>query len=84
MTPDPEPLMPIVTTSKPGLADMDYVKVYCDAPQAMSVRQTLVRWTYEGNGCTEDATGRTVTGIRFLEFAKLVLVNERGEGVLVL
>ena len=84
MTPSgPEPLIPIVTASKPGLADMDYVKVYCDAPRAMSVRRILAQWTYEGDGCAEDATGRTVEGIRFLEFAKLVLVNERGEGVLV-
>jgi hypothetical protein len=82
MTPsDPEPLMPIVSASKRGLTDMDYVKVYCDAPRAMSVRHALAQWTYEGDGCAEDA--RTVEGIRFLEFAKLVLINESGVGVLV-
>ncbi|KAF8270012.1 hypothetical protein EI94DRAFT_1723629 [Lactarius quietus] len=79
--PDPDPLMPIVNTSKPELTDMDYVKVYCDAPRAMSVRSTLAQWTYEGDRCVEDA--RNVEGIRLLEFAKLVLVNETGEGVLV-
>ncbi|KAI9464004.1 hypothetical protein BJY52DRAFT_1184414 [Lactarius psammicola] len=81
MTPsDLEPLMPIVSASKP-LTDMDYVKVYCDAPRAMSVRRALAQWSYEGDGCAEDA--RTVEGIRFLEFAKFVLVNETGEGMLV-
>jgi hypothetical protein len=78
MTPsDPEPLLTALT---PGPTDMDYVKVYCDAPRAMSVRRILAQWTCEGNGCAEDAT---VEGIRFLEFAKLVLVNETGEGVLI-
>jgi len=82
MTPsDPEPPMPIVSASIGGLTDMDYVKVYCDAPRAMSVRRTLAQWTYEWDGCAEDA--RNVEDIRFLEFAKLVLVNEDGEGVLV-
>ncbi|KAH8990768.1 hypothetical protein EDB92DRAFT_1863102 [Lactarius akahatsu] len=74
---DPEPLMPIVRV----LTDIDYVKVYCDAPWAMSVRRMLAQWTYEEDGCAEGA--RTVGGIQFLEFAKLVLVNETGEGVLV-
>lgn len=79
MTPsNPEPLMPIVNALKPGLSDMDYVKVYCDAPRAMSVRRVLAQWTYEGDGSAEG-----VEGIRFLEFAKLVLINESGEGVLV-
>lgn len=74
-----EPLMPIVSALKPGLTDMDYVKVYCDAPRAMSVRRMLAQWTYKGEGGAEDA--RTVG---FLEFAKLVLINESGEGVLIL
>ena len=78
---DPEPQMPIVSALKRGLMDMDYVKVYCDAPRAMTVRRTLAQWTYEVDGCAEDA--RAVEGIRFLGFAKLVLVNESGEGVLV-
>jgi hypothetical protein len=76
-----EPLMPIVNALKSGLTDMDYVKIYCDAPRAMSVRGMLAQWTYKGEGGTEDA--RTGEGIRFLEFAKLVLINESGEGVLV-
>lgn len=69
--------MPIVR----ALTDIDYVKVYCDAPWAMSVRRALAQWTYEEDGRAEGA--RTVGGIQFLEFAKLILVNERGEGVLV-
>ncbi|KAH9077677.1 hypothetical protein EDB83DRAFT_2285743 [Lactarius deliciosus] len=76
MTSDPEPLMSIVR----ALTDIDYVKVYCDAPWAMSVRRALAQWTYEEDGCAGGAVG----GIQFLEFAKLVLVNETGEGVLVL
>ncbi|KAH9064607.1 hypothetical protein EDB87DRAFT_1598339 [Lactarius vividus] len=77
----PEPLLPIVRASKPALTDIDYVKVYCDAPWAMSVRRALAQWTYKEDGCAEGA--RTVGGIQFLEFAKLVLVSETGEGVLV-
>ena len=73
--------MPIVSALKRGLTDMDYVKVYCDAPRAMSVRRVLSQWTYEWDGCVGDV--RIVEGIQFLEFAKLVLVNESGEGVLV-
>ncbi|KAH8981924.1 hypothetical protein EDB86DRAFT_2834629 [Lactarius hatsudake] len=73
---DPEPLMPIVR----ALTDIDYVKVYCDAPWAMPVRRALAQWTYEEDGA-EGA--RALGGIQFLEFAKLVLVNETGEGVLV-
>ena len=60
---------------------MDYVKVYCDAPWAMSVRRMLAQWTYKGEGGAEDA--RTVECIRLLEFSKLVLINESGEGVLI-
>ncbi|KAH9167077.1 hypothetical protein EDB89DRAFT_1999719 [Lactarius sanguifluus] len=78
---DPEPLMPIVRASKPALTDIDYVKVYCDAPWAMSVRRELAQWTYKEDGRAEGAG--TAGGIQFLEFAKLVLVNETGEGVLV-
>lgn len=74
--------MPIVNPLKPGLTDMDYVKVYCDAPRAMSVRRMLAQWTYKGEPDAEDA--RTVECIRFLEFAKLALINELGEGVLIL
>ena len=77
-----EPLMPIVNALKPGLTDMDYVKVYCDAPRAMSVRRMLAQWTYKGEPDAEDA--RTVECIRFLEFTKLALINELGEGVLIL
>ncbi len=80
-TDDPEPLMPIVSASKPGLKDMDYMKVYCDAPWAMSVRRVLAQWVYEEDGGAEDT--RTMGSIPFLEIAKLALVNERGEGVLV-
>ncbi|KAI9438241.1 hypothetical protein H4582DRAFT_1953815 [Lactarius indigo] len=79
--PDPEPLMPIVRASKPALTDMNYVKVYCDAPRAMTVRRALAQWMYEEDGCAEGASN--MEGIRFLEFAKLVLINETGEGVLV-
>lgn len=73
--------MPMVHALKSGLSDMDYVKVYCHAPCAMSVRRILAHWTYKGDGGQEDV--RPVEGIQFLEFAKLVLINESGEGVLV-
>ncbi len=57
MTPDdPEPLIPIASALKPGLTDMDHMKVYRDAPWAMSVRRVLVQWVYEEDGGAEYAT----------------------------
>jgi hypothetical protein len=73
-------LPPIVIASKSRLADIDYVKVYCDAPRAMWVRRMLSQWEYkEDDGRAEDPGDC----VRILEFAKLVLVDERGEGVMV-
>jgi hypothetical protein len=84
MTPsDPSsPLVPIASASNSRITDIDYVKVYCDAPRAMWVRRMLSQWEYNedvrANGLRECGEA-----IRILEFAKLVLVDERGEGVLV-
>jgi hypothetical protein len=44
--PSPPSLVPIASASKSRLADIDYVKVYCDAPQAMLVRRALGQWAY--------------------------------------
>jgi len=83
MTPlDPSSLAPIAIASKSRLTDIDYMKVYCDALRAMWVRQTLSQWEYKEGRRTEDPGGY-VEAIRILEFAKLVLVDERGEGVLI-
>jgi hypothetical protein len=82
MPSDPSPLVPIARASKSRLADIDYVKVYCDAPRTMLVRRTLGEWEYKEGGHVE-APGNLVEAIRILEFAKLVLVNERGEGLLI-
>ena len=80
---DHSPLVPIaISAPKSRLTDIDYVKVYCDAPRAMLVRRTLGEWAYKEDGHAEDP-GNPVEVIRILEFAKLVLVNERGEGVLI-
>jgi hypothetical protein len=48
----------------------------------MLVRRTLGEWEYKEDGHAEDP-GSLVEANRFLEFAKLVLVNERGEGLLI-
>jgi hypothetical protein len=48
----------------------------------MLVRRTLGEWAYKEDGHPEDP-GNAVEVIRILEFAKLVLVNEKGEGVLI-
>jgi hypothetical protein len=77
--PSPPSLVPIASASRSRLANIDYVKVYCDAPQAMLVRQALGQWAYKEDSRAEGP----MEGIRILEFAKLVLVDERGEGVLV-
>jgi hypothetical protein len=80
---DYSPLAPIaISVPKSRLTDIDYVKVYCDAPRAMLVRRTLGEWAYKEGEYGEDQ-GNTVEAVRILELAKLVLVNERGEGVLI-
>jgi hypothetical protein len=83
ITPSSSPL-PIASASKSRVADIDYVKVYCDAPRAMLVRRMLREWAYEEGGHAGDPTRRDpMEAVRILEFAKLVLVDERGEGVLI-
>ncbi len=80
---DPSPL-PIASASKSRLADIDYLKVYCDAPRAMSVRRVLREWACEQGGHAGGLTRRDPTeAVRILEFSKLVLADERGEGVLI-
>jgi len=74
--------VPIISASKGRLTDIDYIKVYCDAPRAMWVRRTLGQWEFKEDGRVEDPRV-CAKAIRILEFAKLVLVDERGEGVLV-
>jgi hypothetical protein len=76
---DPPSPLPIASASKSRLADIDYVKVYCDAPRAMLVCRMLHEWAYDdGHGGVPSKEA-----VRILEFAKLVLVDERGEGVLI-
>lgn len=83
-TSDPLSPLQIAGASKSRLAYIDYVKVYCDAPRAMSVRRILREWVYEDGGYGGDPTRRDpMEVVRILGFAKLVLVDERGEGVLI-
>ena len=50
----------------------------------MLVRRMLHEWAYEEGGHAGGLTRRdTMEAVRILEFAKLVLVDERGEGVLI-
>jgi hypothetical protein len=84
MTPsDPPSPQPIASALKSRLADIDYVKVYCDAPRAMLVRQILREWAYEDRHAGDPTRRDPMEAVRILEFAKLVLVDERGEGVLI-
>jgi hypothetical protein len=48
----------------------------------MWVRRTLSQWEFKEDEGVEDPRV-CAKAIRILEFAKLVLVDERGEGVLV-
>jgi hypothetical protein len=80
---DPSSPLPIASASKSRLADIDYVKVYCDAPRATLVRRMLREWAYEEGGQAGDTWRDPMEAVRILRFAKLVLVDERGEGVLV-
>lgn len=80
----PSSSLPIASASNGRLSNIDYVKVYCDAPRAMSVRRMLREWVYEGGLHAGDPTRRyTMEAVRILKFAKLVLVDERGVGVLI-
>ena len=84
MTPsDPPSPQPIASALKSRLPDIDYVKVYCDAPRAMLVRQILREWAYEDRHAGDPTRRDPMEAVRILEFAKLVLVDERGEGVLI-
>ncbi len=50
----------------------------------MLARRMLGEWTYKEDGLGHAGDPRDlVGGIRILESAKLVLVDERGEGVLI-
>ena len=81
---DPSSPLPIPSASKNRLANIDYVKIYCDAPRAMLVRRMLREWAYEEGGHGRDSTWRDpMEAVRILEFARLALVDERGEGVLI-
>jgi len=83
MTPsEPSSPIPIISASKGRLTDIDYMKVYCDAPRAMGVRRTLGQWEFGEDAPIEDPRV-CAKAIRILEFAKLVLVDEKGEGVLI-
>ena len=84
MTPsDPLSPLPIVSASKSRLAYIDYVKVYCDAPRAMLVRRIFREWVYDGGHGGDPTRRDPMEVVRILGFAKLVLVDERGEGVLI-
>jgi hypothetical protein len=66
------------------LTDIDYIKVYCDAPRAMLVRRALSQWAYEEEEDAYTEHPRAPMGAsRVLEFSMLALLNERGEGTLI-
>ncbi|KAH9974295.1 hypothetical protein BGW80DRAFT_1303237 [Lactifluus volemus] len=72
----------IARTPTTRLTDIDSIKVYCDAPQAMLVRRALSHWAYEESGHAKPPS-LSVETTRVLKFSKLVLLNERGEGMLI-
>ena len=67
------------------MRDVDYVKIYVDAPYAPKMRDVLHAWGYECVGATPLVEGRYLRGtkVRMLKGAKFVLVNERSKGILV-
>ncbi|KAI0092970.1 hypothetical protein BDY19DRAFT_883104 [Irpex rosettiformis] len=64
-----------------SLRDLDYFKVYVDAPYVSKMRDVLHVWRYEYLLPTQ--LGGEVTRTRLLRGAKFVLVDERNKGVLV-
>ena len=69
------------TQAQPGLQDMDYFKVYISTPYASHVRDLLHSWRYECTLPTQQ--GSEVVRLRLLRGAKLALVDEVNEGVLI-
>ena len=63
-----------------SLRDVDYVKIYVDAPYAPKMRDVLHAWGYECEGAGRDLRR---TKVRMFKGAKFVLVDERSKGVLV-
>ncbi|KII91697.1 hypothetical protein PLICRDRAFT_51830 [Plicaturopsis crispa FD-325 SS-3] len=61
-----------------GLLATDHIKIYHDAAYAMSIRRALSAWTYS----TDGEEGPTDT--RPLEDVRLVLLDERSKGILIL
>ena len=77
---DPSSTLPIASTSKSRLADIDHIKVYY--PRAMLARRALGEWVYKEDRDAGDLRN-PVEAIWILDFTKLVLVDKRREGVLI-
>ncbi|KAF9467702.1 hypothetical protein BDZ94DRAFT_1305320 [Collybia nuda] len=69
------------TPSRPPLSNVDYIKIYHEAPLAMYVRNALHVWAYQSDTSTD--TKITHEKIRILKGARLVLVDERAKGILI-
>ncbi|KAA1469450.1 hypothetical protein DENSPDRAFT_835077 [Dentipellis sp. KUC8613] len=69
------------------LLDVDHIKVFCDAPRAMILRNLLDAWKYEiddpdDSSDAADGKARQKRKIRVLRCARLVLVDKKSAGVL--
>ncbi|KAI0267401.1 hypothetical protein BC834DRAFT_871170 [Gloeopeniophorella convolvens] len=81
-TSDPSSPTPVVGGLETRLTQMDYIKVYCAAPRAMKVRRALGEFVSGADGAT-GAFETPAGGVRVLEKARLVLVDGKGEGLVV-
>jgi hypothetical protein len=65
------------------LSNVDHIKVYHEAPNAMHVRAVLFSWVYPPLFLSEQNDTDRLPSIRVLEGARLVLVDERSQGILI-
>ncbi|KAI0044227.1 hypothetical protein FA95DRAFT_1681363 [Auriscalpium vulgare] len=63
---------------RPALLETDHIKVYCDAPRALAVRNVIDAWKYDAGD-----TGAGRSPVHVLKRARLVLVDWKAEGVLI-
>ncbi len=79
----PLDLQRLAQTIMAGVLDQDHIKIRHDASIALTIRTMLDVWKYavDGDGAINQAQPRKV---RPLRGARLVLVNDRSEGLMVL
>jgi hypothetical protein len=75
-------IIPSSPSPIPPLSDVDHIKVYHEASNAMHLRGALFAWLYPPISQEQKDISRSQS-VRILEGASLVLVDERSRGILI-